>query len=53
MFGLVTFSKVKLHSPSSIMKSVHPLNYDMLDFCVQGGQLGDGNLGKSKGGMWS
>ena len=38
IFGLVTFAKVKLHPPSSIMRSaIHRAT--ILDFCAHGDQI--------------
>ena len=39
ILGLVTFTKVKLHPPSSTMRSAIHQNYDMLEFFTQGGQI--------------
>jgi hypothetical protein len=39
ILGLITFTKVKLHPPSSIMKSAIHQNYDTLEFYTRGGQI--------------
>ena len=40
IFGFLTSAKVKLHPPSSIIRSdSHKLSYDMLNFCARGGQI--------------
>ena len=51
IFGLVTFAKVKLHPPSSIMSSAIHRAMTQLIFVHEVGKLGGGNLGKLRGNL--
>ena len=55
MFGLVTFTKVKLHPSSLIMRNAIHQAMTHLIFVPKVGKLGGGNLGKLGGNMslWS
>ena len=52
IFGLVIFTKVKLHPPSFIIKSAIHQAMTHLIFVPNVENLGGGNLGKLGGGMW-
>ena len=39
IFGLVTFAKIKLHPPSSIIRSATHLALHTVEFCVRAGQI--------------
>ena len=51
IFGLVTFTKVKLHPPSFIMRSIIHWVMTRLIFMHEVSILGGGNLGELGGGM--